>query len=213
MYEIEFNVKLADKVVKCTTFNLEDYVKFLFSRGSDNSKLIKKWSTDILKSNTDAVDLDKHDAELVLVNLIARSLNQHKIEQEYVCECGNEFKIAIDSNHATVDYPGSKLVYAFKNFKIGFKWPKLFDNDNVPDMIAKAIDAIYVGDEKIYIDELNEQELNDLYAAITVEDINYIKEMLIAPKVQLAVPVTCPKCGKSHVHVIRGFPEFIRILQ
>ena len=80
-------------------------------------------------------------------------------------------------------------------------------------MIVKAMDSIYVGDECISIDDLSAQELDDLHSAITPTDINSIKQFLLAPKVQLAVPVTCPTCGKNHVHAIEGFNEFIRILQ
>jgi hypothetical protein len=215
MYETKFKVKLSDQVVECETFTLERYVKFLMSRGSDKSELIKKWMHEVLSECTNATKLAKHDAELLIINLIGRSINQDEITQDYVCECGTEFPVKLDLSRATIDFneASTETLYVFKNFKLSFNWPELFDDDNVPLMIVKAMDSIYVGDECIEVDDLNMQELDDLHSAITPNDINSIKQFLLAPKVQLAVPVSCPICGKKHVHVIEGFNEFIRILQ
>lgn len=214
MYETKFSVKLSDQTVECTTITLEDYVKLLLSRGSDNSDLIKKWSREVIEKYTNASKLSKHDAELLLVNLIGRSINQDEILQDYVCECKHEFQVKLDLSHAGIDFKGESTenLYAFPNFKLSFNWPELFDDDNVPLMLVKAIEAAYVGDDRIPVDELTETELDDIHKAITPDDINSIKKFLLAPKVQLAVPITCPKCGKKHVHVIEGFSEFIRIL-
>jgi hypothetical protein len=45
-------------------------------------------------------------------------------------------------------------------------------------MIAKSIDYIIVNGEQIFVDDLSDQEIDDLYAAITTEDVLKIKDML-----------------------------------
>ena len=215
MYTDNFSIKVGTNVVKCNVITLNDYIKFLFAKSSDNSDLIKKWMTDILKSNTSANDLNKHESELVIVNLLSKSLNETTATQEYECECGNKFNVDIDTTKAYINYSDKDIseLYAFKNFKILFKYPELFADDNVPKMIVDCIDSIFVGDDRISITDLNDAELDDLYSAITPEDMERIRDILLGPKIQLAVPVKCPKCGKSHVHVITGFKEFIRIIE
>lgn len=211
----KFSLKTDNGIIEYKPFSLSDYIKYNFARSSDNSDAIKGWSKDILKSHTNAVDVPKHIAELVLINLLANSLNQEKCVQEYVCECGNEFDVALDTSKAYINYGTSDIeeLYSFDKFKIKLNWPKIFDDDNVPLMIVNCIDSIYVGDERIKMDELTSYELDDLYSTIMPEDMDAIKKILLEPKVQLAVPVKCPKCGKAHVHVLTGFKEFIRIIQ
>lgn len=214
MNNVKFNVKLESGIVECIPFTLEDYTKFLFARSSDNSDLIKTWMIDILKTNTSAKNLSKHESEIIIVNLLAKSLNESDILQEYVCECGNEFDVKIDVSKIFVNYNNKNIddLYSLKDFKLKLNWPKLFEDDNVAQMIVNSIKQIYVGDDCIPIDELSEIELNDLYSAINPEDMDNIKDILLSPTIHLAAPVVCPECGKSHVHMISKFKEFIRIL-
>lgn len=214
MNEIKFNVKLESGNVECKPFTLEDYIKFLFAKSSDNSDLIKKWMNDILETNTSAKDLPKHEAEILIVNLLAKSLNESDIFQEYVCECGHEFDVKIDVSKIFTNYNDVSIndLYSLRDFKLSLKWPKLFEDDNVAQMIVNSIKEIYVGDDCIPIEELSDVELNDLYSAITPEDMDNIKNILLSPTIQLAAPIVCPECGKNHIHMISKFKEFIRIL-
>lgn len=214
MYDVKFNVKLESGIVECKPFTLEDYTKFLFARSSENSDLIKKWMSDILETNTNAKDLSKHESEILIVNLLAKSLNESDIYQEYVCDCGNEFDVKIDISKIFTNYNDVSIddLYLLNDFKLSLAWPKLFEDDNVAQMIVNSIKDIYVGDDCIPIDDLSELELNDLYSVITPEDMDKIKNILLSPTIQLAAPIVCPECGKNHVHTISKFKEFIRIL-
>ena len=215
MYKDNFTVSIGDEKIECNSFSLNDYTKLLFARSSEDSRLIKHWMNEILKTHTTMIDFTKHKAELVIVHLIAKSLNEKIPVQEYVCECGNEIETPININQTYIDYNKSneKLVYAFKNFKIKLKYPQLFEDDNVADMLIKSIEAVYVSEERIELDDLSENELNDLYNAILPSDMDNIANILLEPKVKLGVSISCKKCGKNHVHAITGFKEFIRILE
>lgn len=214
MFEKKFNVKLGSSVVECKSYSLRDYTSLIISKDSTISDNMKKVYSSIIEKCTGLMNLPKHDAELVLINLIANSEHFGKVTQEYTCECGHVHDVELDVSKAQVDYGNSNLetLYPFKKFKVAFRWPELWDDDNVPLMIAKSIESIYVGDERIFVEDLNELELEDLYNAITEDDINYIKSFLLAPQPVLVVPIKCPKCGKSHVHIIKGFKEFVEVL-
>ncbi|QQO96391.1 baseplate hub assembly chaperone [Acinetobacter phage Minot] len=214
MFEKTFDVKLNGQLVKCKSYTLHDYTKLIISKDSPTSDAMKSVYTEIINKCTGLTNLPKHDAELVLINLIANSEHFGEVKQDYVCECGHTQPVNLDVSKAQIDYGESSLekLYPFRKFKLAFKWPELWDDDDVPTMIAKSIESIYVGNEKILIEDLNELEIEDLYNAITEDDINYIKKFLLAPMPVLVVPITCAQCGKAHVHVIKGFKEFVEIL-
>lgn len=214
MFKNTFNVRLDGKTIECKPYTLRDYVALNLSKTTGTVELMKQTYSRILAESTGGQKLNKHESELALVNIIARSEHFEETMLDYECECGFEFKTKVNIAHATVDYNDSDIskLYKFKNFSIALKWPDLWADDDVTSMIVNAIDAIYVGDERIEINDLSDAELDDLFNAITEDDINYIKKILLAPKVSLGVPVKCPNCGKLHAHQIIGFKEFVDIL-
>ncbi len=214
MFEKKFKVKLNDGFVDCKTYSLREYLAISIAKTNASSSPLKEAYSNLIKNSTNGKDFAKHDAELILINLLANSENEDTPTQEFTCTCGESHKVKINVKNAYVDYGDSNLAkfYPFKKFKIELQWPKLWDDDDIPGMIAKSIKAIYVGTERLTIDDLSDVEITDLYSAISEDDINNIKKILLAPKPILPVAINCPHCGKSHVHVISGFKEFLEVL-
>lgn len=211
----QFKVKIDSKIIDCQTYTLEDYMKILVSRRADNSDEIKKVFDKIIKKYTDAKNLSKHEAELLLINLIAYSQNETgQFKINYGCDCGETIPVNLKLNQTYIDYNDTDIneLYNFNKFKLKLKWPDLWDDDDIPSMIAKCIEAVYVGNERIEIDDLNEQEIVDLYSAISEDDIMSMKNILLSPKPVLPVAFDCPKCGKKHIESISGFKKFIEVL-
>lgn len=210
----KFYLKIENEIVECKPFTLKKYSDYLIAKTVDDSTPIKNWMNDVLATCTNLETDKRHIAQYIIINLMYKSLNQHDIFQEYVCECGHEFDVKIDPSKISIKTDNLiDELYDLKSFKISLKHPKLFADDDLSSMIVDCIDSIYVGDDVIKIDDLSDYELNDLFNAITTDDMDKLKDILLEPELQLNVPIVCPKCGKAHVHSIVGFNEFIRILQ
>lgn len=206
-YEYNFDVSVGSKTIHCRAFTLREYKELMHAKISGG---LKEKVEEILLSCTDAKDLNRQEAELLLVKLWAHSTGEVNSEAIYTCECGKENIVALNINYAQLD-DSEDLIYDFKNFKIKFKYPKIFNDSNIALMITTCIDYIIVGDEKLSIEDLTDVELNDLLTAITTEDAERIAAMLLKPSIYLAVPIQC-ECGKHHVYTIKGLKEFFRLL-
>lgn len=215
MHELDFKVRINKKEVNCKSFSLKEYLKFLLAKTSKDSSLIKQWMIDVLKSNTNFESLTKHDCELLIINLLSKSIHQDDIKKQFVCDCDHEFDVTIDPTKIYVNYNDCEIenLYTFQNFKLGFRYPDLFEDDNIPLMILKSIEYIYVEDDRILLDDLSESELDDLYTAISPNDMENISKILLKPKIQSDIPIVCSKCGKSHVHSVIGFKSFVELLK
>ena len=214
MFDIHFDVKTDSGLIKCKAFTLKEYLNLIIAKSNSNSDLMKLAYNEIIKNNTNATNLSKHDAELILVNLIIKSEYENSVYKDYVCECGNEIKVEIDPSKIRVDYDGKNIndLYPFDKFKLLFKWPELWSDDNIADMIVRCIDSIFVGDERIKLDDLSEEELDDLYELLTLDEIEKIKDFLLAPQISLIVSFKCDKCGKRHTKTIKGLKSFLEII-
>lgn len=207
-YDYNFEVSVSGSDIKCRAFTLEEYIKLI------NAKIdgkIPSVVNELIKNCTNARGLNRQESELLLIQLWAHSVGEVNHENIWICPEGHETLTSINFTSAQIDDP-EELWYPLANFKIKFKYPKLFEDTNIAQMIAASIEHIHVNGETILVEELNEREINDLYSAITEEDIVRIKDMLLKPTVYLAVPVKCKECGATHVEVIKGLKEFFRYM-
>lgn len=206
-FDYNFEVNIGTKTIKCRAFTLGEYRDLMQAKLNGN---LKEHIQNLLWTCTNATGLTKQESELLIVKLWAHSTGEVNSDAVHICDCGKENLVSINMNYAQLD-EAEDLVYDFKNFKIKFKYPRIFDDSNIARMISTCIDYIIVGEEKLLIDDLTEQELSDLYGAITTEDAKRIADALLKPSIYLAVPVQC-ECGKSHIKLIKGLKEFFRLL-
>lgn len=204
---------LPDKEITFKRYTLRDHMNILVSKINSDSELMKKAYSEVL-GKCIGQKLNKHESEFALINIIAKSDYEDKVIQNYTCDCGVVIPAEIKIENAYIDFAEESIdeLYSFKKFKVKFKWPDLWADDDIVSMILKSIEAIYVGNERIEIDDLNDAEMDDLIEAISETDINNITKKLLAPKPVLPVSVKCPACGKSHSHVLIGFKQFIEVL-
>lgn len=208
MTTYNFDLTINGKNISCRAFTLEEYLNLIKAKAD---KVLDKTIKQLIKDCTNAKGLNKQESELLLVNLWAHSLGEVNHTATWVCECGNEIDVPINTNRIQI-VGSSDLLYSLGELRIQFKYPELFDDNDIALMIAKSIDYIIVNGEQIFVDDLSDQEIDDLYSAITTEDVLKIKDMLLKPQIQLAVPISC-KCGKNHVHQITGLKEFFKVIQ
>lgn len=207
----EFKVTLpSGKIVTCNTFPLEPYSKLLTAKSKGES--ITPNLQELLSKYTDVSDLNKQESEFVLVHLLNTSLNEDiSPEVSKTCECGFKDILKLNLNHLTI-VDGDLHDIKFQKFSLKFKYPKIFEDNDVALMITKSMESVVVGDEVIDIEDLSSLEIEDLYSAITYDHIVEIKDMLLKPKLQLAVPYKCPECGKEEVFIINGLSELLELI-
>ncbi|AHY25172.1 baseplate hub [Pectobacterium bacteriophage PM2] len=206
--QYKFAVFINNKEIECRAFTLREYKNLLIAKSEGRLEdAIKK----LFKDCTNAKDLPKHEAELLLVKLWAHSLGEVNVERIWGCDCGKEIIVPINLIRAGIDSTDD-LLYVFKDFKIQFKYPGIFEDKNKAVMVASCIEYIITNSgEQLKVDDLSDVELDDLYSAITNVDIDQISDMLTKPKIQLAIPIKC-ECGKDHIHVVSGLKEFFKLL-
>lgn len=208
MNEYKFEVRIGSRDINCRAFTLREYKDLLTAKV--NHRLEDEIKT-LIKKCTDAPEMSRQESELLLVKLWASSLGEVNHEHTYVCECGLEQQVPLNFMHASFEDP-EDLLYPLGPFKIKFKYPKLFEDKNKAIMVANCIEYIitHTG-EQLSVDDLTEAEIDELYSAITVDDIEKISEMLLRPQIQMAVPISC-SCGKSSVHIIKGLKDFFKLI-
>ncbi|ANA49532.1 baseplate hub [Salmonella phage vB_SnwM_CGG4-1] len=207
-YDYNFEVLIGEKTIECRAFTLEEYKNLIVSKQQGS---IKQSVLDLIKNCTNAKNLNKQESELLLVNLWSHSLGEVNHQNTWVCSCGHETQVPINFTFAQIDEP-EELWYNLRHFKIKLRYPNLFEDENIASMISSCIQTIHVNGETIGIEDLNNKEIEDLYSAITEDDIINIKNLLLKPTVQLAVPVKCSECGENHVHIIKGLKEFFKLI-
>lgn len=208
MYDYKFDVKIGSKVVNCRAFTLEEYLG-LISAKKDGT--LEETINNLILKCSNAKNLNKQESELLIVNLWAHSMGKVNQENTWRCSCGHETQTYINLLYTQIDDPDD-LWLTIRGIKIKFRYPRIFEDKNTAHMIVSCIESVFVNGENIPVDDLTEEEINDLYAFITEEDIITIKDLLLKPTVQLSVPIKCESCGASHVHTIRGLKEFFKLM-
>lgn len=207
MYNYTFDVALKDKTVKCRAFTLEEYRDLLKAKADGN---VKDVVLDLIKKCSNAKGLTKVEAEVVLIKLWAYSLGDVNFTSIHECACGNKIDVPISID--VIQYPEQEDVWHdFGQFKIKFKQPKLFDNENVINMVFSCIDFLLINGEEVKIEDLTNEEIQDLYNFITIEMIAEISAKLTKAEAYIALPIAC-KCGENSVKLISGLKSFMEIL-
>lgn len=209
MHTIE--IKIGQETFNLKAITLGQYMNFL---ASVENATFKEGVLDILGS-TAGLNLTKVSKEQLFVTLLAKSTTMHP-KTQYVCECGAKRTIELNYTHLHQVIPQSDTVhsemYQLKGFKVKLKYPtNMFCDDNMYDLILSCIDGIYTSNDVLQLDDLSELEMDNFVAAFSVQDVLNIKEYLLAPYIQLAIPVSCD-CGKSGVKHIKGLEECIEVL-
>ncbi|AWD90350.1 baseplate hub [Erwinia phage Cronus] len=208
MFDYKFEIIVAGKTVSCRAFSLREYINLMKAKKDGT---ILQYVKELILKCTDAKDLNRQESEYLITQLWAHSLGEVNTQSTWECSCGHQMEVPLNLSQVQIDSL-EPPVYNFGDFKIQFKYPKLFDDQNHARMIASCIDFIITGNERLSVDDLSAEELNQLYDAITIDDIKVITEQLLKPTVYLAVPIHCEKCGEKHVHIVKGLKEFFRLL-
>lgn len=206
-YKYNFDLYIGEKVIPCRAFTLREYKQILESKYNGT---LKEKILEVINNCCDCSGLNKQEMELLIVKLWANSMGEVNIEADWPCDCGKPVRVSLNMNHTQIT-DHEDIYYDFGQFKIKFKYPEIFCNENKAVVISSCIDYIIVGNENLKIDDLTSNEIDDLYNNITLEDVEKIYSALMGPTIYLATPINC-ECGKTHIHTIKGLKEFFKLL-
>ena len=210
--EYKFTMNLPGRPpIQARAFTLDEYRELIEARVAGDNKQIRDITTRLVADCTSARMVNRQECEWIIVNLWAHSLGEVNHTHIWNCTCGKETLIDMNFSHAQIIDESNELWYGKSNFKLKLRYPKIFEDSDYGAMIASCIEYIVANDEQIDIEDLNDVELNDLFSSISIQDMQNIIEILMAPKLVLAVPVTC-ECGIHAVHTITGIKEFLELL-
>ncbi|QPI13923.1 baseplate hub subunit [Serratia phage 4S] len=204
---MNFTLNIDDQILDCRTFTLDEYELFVEAKTTGN---LREYTKSLLAACCKQADsLNKHQAELVLINLWARSIAQVH-ELDWQCGvCGKSHKVKVDFSQAQISE------HALPKYRIGeavldLRYPKLFEDANKFDMVSNCITGLTVGSENLKIEDLTSIEINELIGAITLENAVEMAELLVRPRPIMGIPINC-ECGEYGVHVIDGLSNFFRL--
>ena len=83
MYDFLFNVNTPDQQVSCKALSVSQYLEILSTRGTHNIEALQNLLIDILDKNTNAKNISKHSLEMLIIVLIATSINEGKVDTPY----------------------------------------------------------------------------------------------------------------------------------
>lgn len=204
-----FNIKVGNKNVDLKAITLREYMELLALGTGQEFK-------DKINGLLKPLDgFNKVEKEFALVSLLAKSITNHH-QASYFCACGKETNVNIDYNLMQLVIPESDTVhsgmYQLSHFKVKLKYPTdLFSDSNMFDLIISCIDGIYTESDVLRLEDLSDQEMDNFINAFTVDDVLKIRKYLLAPFIQIAVPVKC-ECGQAGVKHVKGFRECLEIL-
>lgn len=212
MIQYKFTMNLPGRPpIQARAFTLDEYRELIEARVAGDTEKIQHLTIKLVSECTTARMVNRQECEWIIVNLWAHSLGEVNHTHTWTCTCGKETSVDMNFSHAQIIDESTELWYAKPNFKIKLRYPQIFEDADYGAMIASCIEYIVAGEEQIDIEDLNDAEMQDLFANISIQDMQNIIEILMAPKLVLAVPITC-ECGIHAVHTITGIKEFLELM-
>lgn len=208
----KFKIKVGNEMREFNPITLKQYLTFLSSIDGPNFKdSVLECIGDLATDST----VDKISKEQAFVSLLALSTVEHPAAP-YECECGKVHNVSLNYANVQQVRPVSDVVqsgmYSIGHFKVKLKYPTdFFADSNVYDLVLSCIDGIYTKNDVLQLDDLSDQEMDNFVQAITVDDVIAIRDYLLAPYIQIAVPVSC-ECGIKSVKVVKGLSECMEVL-
>ena len=207
----KFQIKVEQKVINCRAFTFGEFQSLIEAKTDGR---LAEAIYNVIRDCTDidVSELPRHTAELIFLKVWIHSLNRVNIDHVWVCgECGAETPVTLNIDSAYTTSPDTDLFYDLGQVKMKFRYPRIFEDDDLMQMIITCTEYIVIGNDQYTLDDLDETDFDKVLTMINDTAVTEIIDMLLAPSVVLAVPIKC-SCGESGVHKVVGLHEFFKLL-
>ena len=195
---------------------------------TQNDTAIEKAVNNIIKecieSPINIQELTTFDVEYIFVTLRSKSVGEGiKINPSCEhCEEKNEVKIDLEKvKVANLDLDVDRNVKLTDDISLDLKWHQLDDKldeserktetDTIINMVAKAIETIYSGEEIHNVKDVTKKELNEFVESLNTDQFGKIIEVLgKAPYLSYDVKFNCKECKKENVIELKGLIDFFQ---
>jgi hypothetical protein len=195
---------------------------------TQNDTAIEKAVNNIIKecveSPINIKELTTFDVEYIFVTLRSKSVGEGiKINPSCEhCEEKNEVKIDLEKvKVANLDLDVDRNVKLTDDISLDLKWHQINDKldeserktetDTIINMVAKAIETIYSGEEIHSVKDVTKKELNEFVESLNTDQFGKIIEVLgKAPYLSYDVKFNCKECKKENVSELKGLIDFFQ---
>ena len=195
---------------------------------TQNDTAIEKAVNNIIKecveSPINIKELTTFDVEYIFVTLRSKSVGEGiKINPSCEhCEEKNEVKIDLEKiKVANLDLDVDRNVKLTDDISLDLKWHQINDKldeserktetDTIINMVAKAIETIYSGEEIHSVKDVTKKELNEFVESLNTDQFGKIIEVLgKAPYLSYDVKFNCKECKKENVIELKGLIDFFQ---
>lgn len=197
------DIKIGSNVVQCSLFSIKEYNAIVAARRDGT---IKEILPEIIRERFG--DLPKHYAEQAFVKLFAMSKNKslHLVKQ---CTCSKQLEMTLSPDNINVAFDNHSLNFDFGRLKIKARYPEIFEDDDVFEMINRCIKSVELEGQVIEWGELSESEIEQVLGFLTFDNIKELVGVLTEPELYVVMPAKC-SCGHSENVIIRGVDSILQ---
>ena len=137
------------------------------------------------------------------------------------CDHANEVVIPLESIKINMPEDVVSLIELTDEISVQLKWPTYSDLGDLDmadgasqvtqtfDMIAKCIDSVLTGDERISMKDEPKEEVMDFIESLTSEQFDKIREYVeLMPKLKHDVEFKCVSCSDTNKITLEGMNDF-----
>ena len=226
-YNLE--IPSSGKRVNYRPFLVKEEKALLIAQQSEDPKvMVDSLKQVIVSCVTDPIDIDSlalFDLEYIFTQIRAKSVGE-VIELIFPCDtCTDEkakTKVTIDLTKIQVTKPADHQsnIPLFGEVGVMMKYPSMdtlqkletldvTDFNNIFNIVADCIEAIYNTEEVFYAKDQTKEELLEFLGNLTSEQFSKVQKFFdTMPKMSQVVEYKCPVCGKEHKKTLEGLQSF-----
>lgn len=167
--------------------------------------------------------LTTFDVEYMFTQIRSKSVGETSKVQIKCKECDHANEIVIPLESIKINMPENivSLIELTDEISVQLKWPTYSDLGDLDmadgasqvtqtfDMIAKCIDSVLTGEERISMKDEPKAEVMEFIESLTSEQFDKIREYVeLMPKLKHDVEFTCVSCSDTNKITLEGMNDF-----
>tara|TARA_B100001939_G_C16889067_1_gene594484 strand:+ start:356 stop:1063 length:708 start_codon:yes stop_codon:yes gene_type:complete len=222
----ELNVPSTGTKVRFRPFLVKEEKALMIAMESGNQKDALNGLVDTIHAcavdNLDTGMLTTFDIEYIFLQLRTKSVGETANVNLKCTSCGTVNKITIPLDDIKVDVPDiDKKIQLDTDISIEVDWPRFKDvvemggndvsnADSAFNVIGSCIKAIYTADERINVNEVSKEELQEFLESMNSAQFSKLKDFVeLIPKLKHDVSFSCKNCASSNNITVEGVESFL----